>query len=155
MSIPRADVRKSLSIVPKTDLVARLFVPEDYPEYSKWWSKWNMTPPVPRLLSRTGIMVTRGERRDAAGFVYVTNSPTAMICWVCVNPAISRGQRDDSLTYFIGAADNFMRAQGTEVSILVTGHSMLLARTKLSGYHRVDDGGVTFMIKDLIKPEGE
>ena len=71
-------------------MIIRPFLPEDYPEVSKWFTqrKWPRSPKLSHLPA-TGWIVEKDEKRLAAAWLYLTNSDMALLEWSVTNPSES------------------------------------------------------------------
>lgn len=62
----------------------RLIQDSDYEQYIvPFWNSWNSTPPPKDFLPDIGFIVFDKDIAVAAGYVYITNSKTCWIEWVC------------------------------------------------------------------------
>lgn len=53
-----------------------------YPIVYKWWQDWDFSPVVPDMLSTRGIMVFNQGLPICAGWLYSTDSNTALFNWI-------------------------------------------------------------------------
>lgn len=69
----------------------------DYPVLLEWWKAHKFPPPVEGFLPETGYIVDE----CAAGFLYLSNSPLAMLEWVVCDPKASKEVRGPAVDELI------------------------------------------------------
>lgn len=71
---------------------------KDYPTLVDWWTRHKFTPvPMSMILPQTGYIA----HEIAAGFLYLSNSPLAMIEWVVCSPDASKEARGPAINELI------------------------------------------------------
>ena len=56
-----------------------------YPIFLKWWQDWGFTPILPQMLSENGIIIYNDNIPICAGWLFRTDSNTAIAGWLISN----------------------------------------------------------------------
>lgn len=122
---------------------------EHYPTLSAWWrdQRW---PPVPLdMLPELGLVVTDDHEAHAAGWLYTTNSPIALIEWLVGNPNSSHETRGQALDTLIEALTRAAHSRGFRHVWSSLVHDRLIERYKRLGF-TVADKHATNMIRGTV-----
>ena len=133
-----------------SELKVRPFVAEtDYGVFVDFWEKRKFTPPKPdEALSQTGFVCEKEGKVQALTFVYITNSPVALLAWTTVDPKLEREERDAALDYLISWTDHFLsKLDRVKMAWFFTAHGPLIERYVRHGYTKFDDAGNTIIAK--------
>lgn len=69
----------------------------DYPILLRWWKTHKFAAPMQMVLPETGYVADE----CAAGFLYLSNSPLAMLEWVVCDPAAPKEKRGPAVNDLI------------------------------------------------------
>lgn len=78
----------------------------DYDVLSSWWKDWRWTPPPRDFLPQDGtggLMVSKDGIDICAGFIYFTNSKTAIIEFIVSNFQYKNKDRKEAIEFLINA----------------------------------------------------
>jgi hypothetical protein len=76
----------------------------DYDVLSSWWKDWRWTPPPRDFLPQDGtggLMVSKDGIDICAGFIYFTNSKTAIIEFIVSNFQYKNKDRKEAIEFLI------------------------------------------------------
>lgn len=82
----------------------RLLNEGDYDVLSTWWKDWRWNPPARDFLpenGKGGVMVYKDEVEICAGFIYFTNSKTAIIEFIISNFQYKEKDRKEAIELVI------------------------------------------------------
>ena len=92
----------------ESGLVFRPLKEEDYETICKWWELWNW-PVIPKEMlpenGLSGLMVEKKGINIVAGFIYMTNSTTAILDWIVSNPDYRDKDRKYAIELLIVTAE--------------------------------------------------
>lgn len=76
---------------------------KDYQDVAAWWKAWGW-PEIPReALPEMGLIVSEGEVKICAGFLYRTDSCMCCIDFFVSNPEAEKKQRDAAMQMLINS----------------------------------------------------
>lgn len=125
----------------------------DYGTFSSWWTARKAVAPHPVVLSRTGIVLEKDGRLQAASFPTLTNMGAALLGWTVVDPDLTQDEQDAALDSLIMCCDAFLEVRGYEMVLFPTEHPALIARYSRHGYTLGDDG-LRWLVKPLRRTNG-
>ena len=117
------------------DLTVRNLKKDDYDFIVKWW-KWWRWKPIPREMlpenGLSGLIVEKNKIKVVAGFIYMTNSTTAILDWVVSNPDYREKDRKHAIELLICTAEEFCKKLGCDNMFSISRNKHLLdTHTKL------------------------
>jgi hypothetical protein len=116
---------------------------DDQHEVTQWYKahKW---PTIDfSALPPTGLIVPG----VCAGWLYLTDSPTAILEWVISNPKST--QRDEGLNLLLKTLEGIARHKGYRNIFTGTKHSKLVRRLMIDHNYLLADENVTHLMKIL------
>lgn len=131
----------------------RLYAPEDYPTFEKWWPchGWPAVPQV--ILPKCGVVVEDDNSvMRAAAWLYMDNSVgVAMMEWTVTNPENTAKQSFAAISYLVGG----IKAVAVELDygVLLTSakQDSLVRVYERTGFSKTDSG-MTHLVM-LTKPK--
>ena len=121
----------------------RLIEEDDHHEIMKWFKAHNWPVKDFSQFPPTGAIVPG----VCAGWLYFTNSPTAIMEWVVSNPKST--QRDPGLDKLISTLTEMARSQGCKNIFTATKHPKLVARLQINHNYLLADEGLVHLMKIL------
>lgn len=98
------------------ELVVRDLNINDYDTLSLWWDWWpGWTAPSRDFLPENGtggLMIEKDNIPIVAGFLYLTNSKTAILEWIISNPKYKDKDRKEAIEMLIIEAENKVKKLG-------------------------------------------
>lgn len=123
----------------------RRFKPDiDYPTFASWWTSRGLTPPAKNSLPPNGFTVDD----VATVFVYLTDSPVAIVAWPTAHPKSSRRERREALEALLFHIETEVRDKGFTHVLGMTMHASLRDLFASQGY-LAGDTGVTQYVKKV------
>ena len=121
----------------------------DYKTLVKWWDWWRgwQAPPL-TLLPDTGLIVEKNGIGIVAGYIYMTNSKTALLEWIVSNPEYRESDRKDAITLLIQAVERVLTDQGIKHVFTIGRNKHLINLHKKLGW-MVDEKPSYEIIKNL------
>ena len=99
------------------DLVVRNLKKDDYDFIAKWW-KWWRWKVIPREMlpenGLSGLIVEKNGVRIVSGFIYMTNSTTAILDWIVSNPDYREKDRKYAIELLISTTEEFCKELGCD-----------------------------------------
>ena len=97
----------------------RRLTDKDWDTLVSWWSNWpKWKAPVKDFLpenGKGGLIVEINDTPVVAGFIYLTNSKTALLEWIVSNPKYRESDRKAAIELLITGAENLVKSGiGTE-----------------------------------------
>ena len=94
----------------------RKLTEQDWDVLSKWWASWpKWKAPVKDFLPNNGtggVIVEVNGKPVVAGFIYFTNSKTALLEWIISDPEYRENDREAAIELLITGAENLIKASG-------------------------------------------
>ena len=119
----------------------------DYELVCQWWKEQNW-PPAPKEFLHQGLMITLGSQPIAAGFIFQTDSPMAILEWIIANPKVPFEVRGAALDALIEDLCFVAKKLGFSKVFTMTKHKRLIEREVEHGFLKTDEG-VTHLIREL------
>lgn len=124
----------------------------DYDVLSSWWKDWRWTPPPRDFLPQDGaggLMVSKDGIDICAGFIYFTNSKTAIIEFIISNFQYKNKDRKDAIEFLINTLTELAK-ETNDCKYIYTSlkNQNLINNFSACGYHEGSTGCVE-MIKIL------
>lgn len=130
----------------------RLLNEGDYDVLSTWWKDWRWAPPARDFLpenGKGGVMVYKDEVEICAGFIYFTNSKTAIIEFIISNFQYKEKDRKEAIELVINALTELaMEVNGCKYIYTSLKNQNLINSFSACGY-QVGSTGCIEMIKKL------
>jgi hypothetical protein len=124
----------------------------DYDVLSSWWKDWRWTPPPRDFLPQDatgGVMVSKDGIEICAGFIYFTNSKTAIIEFIVSNFQYKNKDRKEAIEFLINTLTELAKeTNGCKYIYTSLKNQNLLNSFAACGYH-VGSAGCIEMIKTL------
>lgn len=121
----------------------RLYVPSDFSDLRHWYLLRNMIPASEKLLPPTGAIVPE----VAAGFLYLTDGPFAIIEGLISNPKASAKDRKAAIALITRRLVELARGQGFPRVIAFTQLPAVSEHAKRCGFACI--GSYQLLNKDL------
>jgi hypothetical protein len=102
---------------------------------TKWWSDWGFEAPPQDFLSDYGLIVYDGDTPVCAGYIYLTNSSSAIINWVVSNKDYrKKPHRDNALDELIINLTYLCEKGGYKYIFIQNNNNSLISRFKKHGF---------------------
>jgi len=92
----------------------RKLTDKDWDTLVSWWSNWpKWKAPTKDFLpenGKGGLIVEINDTPVVAGFVYLTNSKTALLEWIVSNPKYREDDRKAAIELLITGAENLVKS---------------------------------------------
>ena len=102
----------------------------DWSTLQDWWSAWpKWQTPVKDFLPNNGtggLMVEKEGLPIVAGFIYLTNSKTALLEWIVSNPDYREVDRGEAIETLIIKSEEVIKASGYKYVFAVLQHEKLI-----------------------------
>ena len=101
----------------------------------KWWPKWEA--PVKDFLPENGtggLIVEINNIPVVAGFIYFTNSKTALLEWIVSNPNYRETNRKDAIEALITASEEYIKQKDYKYVFAVMQHKKLIQTHEKLGW---------------------
>ena len=96
----------------------RRLTDKDWDTLVSWWDNWpKWKAPVKDFLpenGKGGLIVEINDIPVVAGFIYLTNSKTALLEWIVSNPSYREADRKDAIELLINAAEEVSKTNGVK-----------------------------------------
>ena len=133
----------------KMEFNIRRLEESDYKTLVKWWDWWpGWQAPPKTFLPETGLIVEKNNIGVVAGYIYMTNSKTAIFDWVISNPEYRESDRKEAITLLIQAVERVLRDQGIKHIFSFVRHKNLLKTHENLGWE-IDKTPSYELIKNL------
>ena len=88
----------------------------DWETLQKWWSEWpDWVAPTKEFLPNNGtggLIVEKDNKAIVAGFIYYTNSKTALLEWIISDPTYRETDRNQALELLINTCEGVCKEMG-------------------------------------------
>lgn len=88
----------------------------DWNTLKSWWDAWpEWKAPAKDFLPDNGtggFMVEKDQLPIVAGFIYFTNSKSALLEWIISNPDYKESDRQNAIEYLINTCEAVLKEQG-------------------------------------------
>lgn len=95
-----------------------------------WWDNWpKWQAPVKDFLpenGKGGLIVEINNIPVVAGFIYLTNSKTALLEWIVSNPKYREADRKDAIELLITGSENLVKSLDYKYLFAVMQHKGLI-----------------------------
>ena len=116
----------------------RRLTEDDWDTLEKWWASWpKWVAPARDFLpeeGKSGLMVEKDNKPIMAGFIYLTNSKTALLEWIISDPNYRDNDRDTALKLLITGAENVCKEMGFKYMFSVCRNKNLMETHKELGW---------------------
>jgi hypothetical protein len=120
-------------------LNTRKLITEDWDILLKWWEAWpEWVAPTKDFLPDNGtfgLMVEKDGIPVVAGFIYLTNSKTALLEWIVSNPEYREEDRDIIIEKLISDAEHVVKDLGYKYMFAVMQHKKLIETHEKLGWN--------------------
>ena len=117
----------------------RRLTDSDYNTLTKWWKSWpEWTPPTRDFLpenGKGGLIVEKDNKSIVAGFIYLTNSKTALLEWIVSDPKYRESDREEAIELLISASENVCKELGYKYIFSIGRTKRLIEKHKKLGWH--------------------
>tara|TARA_R100001244_G_scaffold38406_1_gene34780 strand:- start:2022 stop:2429 length:408 start_codon:yes stop_codon:yes gene_type:complete len=108
---------------------------EDYKTISKWWKQWQW-PVIPKYnLPPTGLIVEKDGVSIVSCYIYMTNSPGALLEWIVSNPDYRDKDRQQAIELLITTAEDILKKEGVAYMFSIGRNKHLIDTHKKLGWH--------------------
>ena len=126
-------------------MVVKLIDKDDLAMMQDWWKAHKWTPPIPQMLSPTGILVSEEDFPICAGWYIQTNTETALCEWLVKNPDSPKKQSDKAFSLLYDTIEELARSDGYKLIITFLSHPIFERFIKSKGYQKGDDSLNTYL----------
>tara|TARA_R110001592_G_scaffold89234_1_gene262547 strand:+ start:2274 stop:2675 length:402 start_codon:yes stop_codon:yes gene_type:complete len=108
----------------------RKLTEKDWDTLVSWWDNWpEWKAPVKDFLpdnGKGGLIVEINDVPVVAGFIYLTNSKTALLEWIVSNPKYRETDRKDAIELLITGSENLVKSLDYKYLFAVMQHKGLI-----------------------------
>lgn len=108
----------------------RKLTDKDWDTLVSWWDNWpKWQAPVKDFLpenGKGGLIVEINNIPVVAGFIYLTNSKTALLEWIVSNPKYREADRKDAIELLITGSENLVKSLDYKYLFAVMQHKGLI-----------------------------
>lgn len=108
----------------------RRLTEKDWDTLVSWWDNWpKWKAPVKDFLpenGKGGLIVEINDIPVVAGFIYLTNSKTALLEWIVSNPKYRESDRKQAIELLITGAENLVKSLDYKYLFAVMQHKGLI-----------------------------
>jgi len=118
----------------------RRLTDKDWDTLVSWWSNWpKWQAPVKDFLpedGKGGLIVEKDNKPIVAGFIYLTNSKTALLEWIVSNPKYWEADRKQAIELLITGAENLVKSLDYKYLFAVMQHKGLIETHEKLGWNK-------------------
>lgn len=118
----------------------RRLTDKDWDTLVSWWSNWpKWQAPVKDFLpedGKGGLIVEKDNKPIVAGFIYLTNSKTALLEWIISNPKYREADRKQAIELLITGAENLVKSLDYKYLFAVMQHKGLIETHEKLGWNK-------------------
>ena len=118
----------------------RRLTDKDWDILVSWWSNWpKWQAPVKDFLpenGKGGLIVEKDNKPIVAGFIYLTNSKTALLEWIVSNPKYREADRKQAIELLITGAENLVKSLEYKYLFAVMQHKGLIKTHEKLGWNK-------------------
>ena len=118
----------------------RRLTEKDWDTLVSWWSNWpKWQAPVKDFLpenGKGGLIVEKDNKPIVAGFIYLTNSKTALLEWIVSNPKYREADRKQAIELLITGAENLVKSLEYKYLFAVMQHKGLIETHEKLGWNK-------------------
>lgn len=116
----------------------RRLTDKDWDTLVSWWNNWpKWKAPVKDFLpenGKGGLIVEINDIPVVAGFIYLTNSKTALLEWIVSNPKYRETDRKAAIELLITGAENLVKSLDYKYLFAVMQHKGLIETHEKLGW---------------------
>lgn len=116
----------------------RRLTDNDWDTLVSWWDNWpKWKAPVKDFLPENGnggLIVEINDIPVVAGFIYLTNSKTALLEWIVSNPKYRESDRKAAIELLITGAENLVKSLDYKYLFAVMQHKGLIQTHEKLGW---------------------
>ena len=116
----------------------RRLTDKDWDTLVSWWDNWpKWKAPVKDFLpenGNVGLIVEINDIPVVAGFIYLTNSKTALLEWIVSNPKYRESDRKQAIELLITGAENLVKSLDYKYLFAVMQHKGLIETHEKLGW---------------------
>ncbi len=116
----------------------RRLTDKDWDTLVSWWDNWpKWKAPVKDFLPENGnggLIVEINDIPVVAGFIYLTNSKTALLEWIVSNPKYRKRDRKAAIELLITGAENLVKSLDYKYLFAVMQHKGLIQTHEKLGW---------------------
>lgn len=117
-----------------------------YPIVTKWWKDWGIAPLSPYRLSTRGLMVFQEDIPICAGWLFSTDSNTAIAGWL-ISSKEHKDKRKDSISQLIIELEKLANNFGFELLNFPASNPHLRNKLEKLGFGDLADQNITNYFK--------
>ena len=118
----------------------RRLTEKDWDTLVSWWDNWpKWKAPVKDFLpenGKGGLIVEINDIPVVAGFIYLTNSKTALLEWIVSNPKYRETDRKQPIELLITGAENLVKSLDYKYLFAVMQHKGLIETHEKLGWNK-------------------
>ena len=118
----------------------RRLTEKDWDTLVSWWNNWpKWKAPVKDFLpenGKGGLIVEINNIPVVAGFIYLTNSKTALLEWIVSNPKYRESDRKQAIELLITGAENLVKSLDYKYLFAVMQHKGLIETHEKLGWNK-------------------
>lgn len=118
----------------------RRLTDKDWDTLVSWWSNWpKWQAPIKDFLpenGKGGLIVEKNNKPIVAGFIYLTNSKTALLEWIVSNPKYREADRKQAIELLITGAENLVKSLEYKYLFAVMQHKGLIETHEKLGWNK-------------------
>lgn len=118
----------------------RRLTDKDWDTLVSWWSNWpKWQAPIKDFLpedGKGGLIVEKDNKPIVAGFIYLTNSKTALLEWIVSNPKYREADRKQAIELLITGAENLVKSLDYKYLFAVMQHKGLIETHEKLGWNK-------------------
>tara|TARA_R100001440_G_scaffold68572_5_gene90152 strand:- start:2363 stop:2764 length:402 start_codon:yes stop_codon:yes gene_type:complete len=118
----------------------RRLTEKDWDTLVSWWDNWpKWKAPVKDFLpenGKGGLIVEINNIPVVAGFIYLTNSKTALLEWIVSNPKYRESDRKQAIELLITGAENLVKSLDYKYLFAVMQHKGLIETHEKLGWNK-------------------
>lgn len=111
-----------------------------YAKAVEWWTAWKF-PVIPVESLPTSMFAAYNESGPVSvGFLYVTDSPLAMLEWIVADPKAEKASRARAIELVITSAKVYAEASGVKMIFTFVRNQSLMHKLEKKGFLKTDEG---------------
>lgn len=121
-----------------------------YPIFYEWWNSWKhfKSPIPPEMLSKNGVLISHGDIPICAGWVFSTDSNTAIAGWL-ISTKKHKDKRKECLYELIIQLENLAKKLGFELLNFPASNPYLRDKLENLGFGDYADKNITNYFKNI------
>ena len=118
----------------------RMFLPDDYLEYSSWWKE---LPPPTTSLPRMGFVI--GDMK-CVGFLANTDTDFMIMTWYHCNPKNTKKESYEAMRRYIIACIEYAKLEGKNYLFCYTGARGIIRLLESLNFTKIEEGHMALKV---------